>query len=92
MNFEAHVADQLAHLISMAGDPGWKAWAWHRAKALAASSPMYADVPRLLTAAMTSQAAPPAARAGALAAVPSSLPAKPAGAAPARRRECGSRG
>jgi hypothetical protein len=61
MNFEQHVADQLAHLIRMAKEPGWKAWAWHRAKAMARDCPeLYAGLPAALTAAMRSASSFPA--------------------------------
>ena len=46
----------LAHYVQMAALD--KAYAWKRAKDLAAASSMYADLPRLLTEAMNAEHRP----------------------------------
>ncbi len=44
----------LAHLIRMAGEPGWKAYAWHRAQELDADrSGMWRGIAEALKTAMT---------------------------------------
>lgn len=48
--------DHLTHLIALMAEPyhdAWKTYAWDRAKELAAKDPELADLPRLLTEAMT---------------------------------------
>lgn len=50
----------LDHLAMMAAHPGWKAQAWHSAKALARDWPeMFGDLPELLTKRVKSSAGPP---------------------------------
>lgn len=45
---------QLEHLIQLAGRPGWKAYAWHRAKELDADpSGLWRGLSEALKAAMT---------------------------------------
>jgi hypothetical protein len=46
----------LAHLVALMAEPyheAWKHQVWHRAKELAAKEPELADLPRLLTEAMS---------------------------------------
>jgi hypothetical protein len=54
VNFARHVEDQFQWLLTMARDPGFKGQAWHRAKELAASDPMYREFPDRLKQAMQS--------------------------------------
>jgi hypothetical protein len=57
VDWQASKAKTLAHLVTLASDPGWKDHAWFRAKELAREHPsLYGDVPDLLTAAMREQA------------------------------------
>jgi hypothetical protein len=51
-----HYASMLAHLIAMARLPGWKAYAWERAKELAQDRALYPDIDKALTAAMKERA------------------------------------
>lgn len=53
MDFDAHKAEMLAHLIRMAQAPGFKAHSWHRAQQMASEHPkLYGDLPDRLKAAM----------------------------------------
>jgi hypothetical protein len=48
--------EHLAHLVALMAEPyheGWRHQVWHRAKELAAKEPELADLPRLLTEAMS---------------------------------------
>ena len=47
-----YLSQVLAHLVWMARMPGAKAHAWHRAQELAASDPLFAELPAKLTEAM----------------------------------------
>lgn len=50
---QAIKAQALAHLVTMAAHPGWKAQAWHSANALATDWPeMFGDLPEQLKQAM----------------------------------------
>ena len=51
-----HYAKMLAHLVTMAKQPGFKAHAWHRAKALDSDiSGMYRGIKNELMKIMTNQ-------------------------------------
>ena len=51
-----HYAKMLAHLVTMAQQPGFKAHAWHRAKALDSDiSGMYRGIKNELMKIMTNQ-------------------------------------
>ncbi len=53
MDFEATKTRLLAHYVTLAKEPGWKAYTWDRVKQLARDCPeLYADFPELLTDAM----------------------------------------
>jgi hypothetical protein len=54
VDYAAHLREQFDWLLTMARESAWKGQAWHRAKELAASDPMYRDFPERLTEAMTS--------------------------------------
>lgn len=46
----------LAHYIELAGNPGWKAYAWARVKQLASEQPgMYGHFPERMKAHFTTQ-------------------------------------
>lgn len=46
---------QLAHLVKLAREPGWKQYAWHRAKELGQDdSGLWAGLPQKLREAMAS--------------------------------------
>jgi hypothetical protein len=53
MNFAEHHAELLAHYVTLAKIPGFKAHAWHRVQELARLHPvLYGELPRLVTEAM----------------------------------------
>jgi hypothetical protein len=50
------IDEHLAHLVTLMAEPyheAWRIYAWARAKELAAKEPELADLPRLLTEAMS---------------------------------------
>jgi len=52
---------ELRHLINLMAEPyreGWKSYAWAKANALAASDPVYRELPRLLREAMQTDSKP----------------------------------
>ncbi len=56
MDFEIHKASLLAHYLQLAKQDAFKLYAWAQVKQLARDCPdLYADSPKLLTAAMTAQ-------------------------------------
>jgi hypothetical protein len=48
----AHFYRQLDHLVRLASTPGWKEYAWARAKELERQSAMWAGIAQALTAEM----------------------------------------
>lgn len=56
MDCEAFKRELLAHLVRMASQPGWKAYAWQAANDHAqAHHCLFSDLPELLKQAMNSQ-------------------------------------
>jgi hypothetical protein len=53
MTLDQHLAHLVWLMTVPAESDGWKAYAWARAKELAAKEPELADLPRLLTEAMS---------------------------------------
>ena len=54
MNYEIHKASLLAFYVNLAQQDGFKQYTWHRVQQLSRDCPaLYADFPKLLTAAMT---------------------------------------
>ena len=50
------IHEHLAHLVALMAAPyheGWKRYAWERAKELAEADPELAELPRMLTEAMS---------------------------------------
>ena len=53
MDFEATRTRLLAHYVTLAKEPGWKAYVWDRVQQMAAEEPdLWGDMPKLLTQAM----------------------------------------
>lgn len=55
-NPQAHRAALLQHYITMAQQPGWREYTWHRIKQMARDNPeLYADFPTRITDALSTK-------------------------------------
>ena len=53
MDFESHKQKTLAHYIELAGNPGWREYAWRQVQSMAKENPsMYWDLPEKVKEAM----------------------------------------